>query len=365
MESLLSVVVPVYNTEKYLPQCLDSIVNQTYKNLEILLVYDHSEDRSKEICLDYALKDPRIIFIEQPVNKKLGGARNAGLRHASGNWVAFVDNDDYLAPDIFEKALKKLQKNPGAELLLFYTQAFGFLSSVIKPGVQDGEVLSEKNINKISYSAYAKIFRTKMLLDRNIFFPEDVFCEDLPFFFQLAAECSPHMVVEPAIGYYYRRHQESLTGNMPLNNRFYAYCALETVCRLQASGKWGTYKEAFFEHLTYLINYYPLLDSSVRPFYAESFILLHRLIKPTPEELKRFPELSISYIQSKNPLTFEEFDAVLEAVIGGGRRSMLELSRQLSEIRGDWWYQFGRLGRKKKCKAFIKKIWEKLKKETL
>ena len=364
MESLLSVVVPVYNMEKYLPQCLDSIVNQTYKDLEILLVYDQSEDRSKEICLDYALKDPRILFIEQPTNKKLGGARNAGLKNASGNWVTFVDNDDYLAPDIFEKALKKLQKDPDAELLLFYTQAFGFLNNVIKPGVQDGEILSEENINKISYSAYAKIFRTKMLLDRNIFFPEDVFSEDLPFFFQLAAECSPYMVVEPSIGYYYRRHQESLTGNMPFNNRFYACCALETVRRLQASGKWDTYKEAFFEHLTYLINYYPLLDSSVRPFYAESFIQLRHAVKPTLEELKRFPELTVSYVQNGDPLTFEEFNAALEGIISC-RKSMFEVSRQLDDIQRDWWYQFGKLGRKKKCKAFIKKIWKKLKKESL
>ena len=94
MEDLVSIIVPVYNTEKYLSKCLDSIVNQTYKNLEIILINDGSTDNSKAICEDFAKKDKRI----QVINKENSGvsvSRNKGLSLAKGNYIAFIDADDY------------------------------------------------------------------------------------------------------------------------------------------------------------------------------------------------------------------------------------------------------------------------------
>ena len=97
---LISVIVPVYNTEKYLRKCLDSICSQTYRNLEILCMNDGSTDGSAAILEEYAAGDARIKVFTQP-NEGLSAARNTGLNHATGEWVTGVDSDDYLEPDAY------------------------------------------------------------------------------------------------------------------------------------------------------------------------------------------------------------------------------------------------------------------------
>lgn len=107
MGEILSVVIPVYKVEPYLRQCLDSIVNQTYKDLEIILVDDGSPDGCGAICDAYAAKDDRIIVIHKE-NAGLSAARNDGIRRATGEWIAFVDSDDWLAREYYEKMFSAL-----------------------------------------------------------------------------------------------------------------------------------------------------------------------------------------------------------------------------------------------------------------
>ena len=109
MNPLISVIVPIYNVEKYLARCVDSIVNQIYKNLEIILVDDGSPDRCPQMCDDYAEKDSRI----KVVHKKNGGlsdARNAGMVVATGEYISFIDSDDYVSDDFFECLLDVMNK---------------------------------------------------------------------------------------------------------------------------------------------------------------------------------------------------------------------------------------------------------------
>lgn len=109
MNPLISVIVPIYNVEKYLARCVDSIVNQTYKNLEIILVDDGSPDLCPQMCDDYAEKDNRI----KVVHKKNGGlsdARNAGMAVATGEYISFIDSDDYVSDDFFECLLDVMNK---------------------------------------------------------------------------------------------------------------------------------------------------------------------------------------------------------------------------------------------------------------
>lgn len=102
MDALISVIVPVYKVEKYLDRCVESIVAQSYKNLEILLVDDGSPDRCGQMCDDWAKKDGRIKVIHKP-NGGAADARNVGIRNASGEYITFVDSDDYIAPLMVEK----------------------------------------------------------------------------------------------------------------------------------------------------------------------------------------------------------------------------------------------------------------------
>jgi glycosyltransferase involved in cell wall biosynthesis len=102
--ALISVIIPIYNIEPYLRECVDSVINQTHKNLEIILVDDGSSDNCPHICDAYAAKDSRIKVIHQK-NGGLGPARNSGLDIATGDYIGFVDSDDLLAPDMYEVLL--------------------------------------------------------------------------------------------------------------------------------------------------------------------------------------------------------------------------------------------------------------------
>lgn len=106
----ISVIVPVYNVELYLKECLDSIINQTYRDLEIILIDDGSTDMSSDICEEYAKKDDRIIVIHQS-NQGSASAKNAGLRKASGEYLAFVDSDDFLQEDAYEFMVRQLENH--------------------------------------------------------------------------------------------------------------------------------------------------------------------------------------------------------------------------------------------------------------
>ena len=107
MDDKITVIVPVYNVESYLRKCLDSIIAQTYKNIEIVVVNDGSTDASAEICKEFVEIDHRIIYIEQE-NSGLSAARNTGLENMSGDYVTFVDSDDWIELDYVETLYKKI-----------------------------------------------------------------------------------------------------------------------------------------------------------------------------------------------------------------------------------------------------------------
>lgn len=117
---LISVIIPVYNVEMYLEQCLDSVLSQTYHNLEVILVDDGSADTSGTICDQYKEKDARVKVIHKK-NGGLSSARNAGLELAKGDWIGFVDSDDYLAPEMYE-ALLAIARTADADIALTYFQ---------------------------------------------------------------------------------------------------------------------------------------------------------------------------------------------------------------------------------------------------
>lgn len=109
MSDLISIIVPVYNVEKYLEKCVDSIINQTYRNLEIILVNDGSTDNSGELCDNLATKDSRIVVYHKE-NGGVSSARNLGLDRAQGDYIGFVDSDDYIDPDMYELLYSELKK---------------------------------------------------------------------------------------------------------------------------------------------------------------------------------------------------------------------------------------------------------------
>lgn len=116
-QPLVTIVLPIYNVEKYLNKCVESVVNQTYKNLEILMVNDGSHDGCAQICDDWAKRDCRVRAIHKQ-NQGLGMARNTGIEHALGEFICFFDSDDYIREDTVEKTVKKIVEQ-NADMAIF------------------------------------------------------------------------------------------------------------------------------------------------------------------------------------------------------------------------------------------------------
>lgn len=220
---MISIIIPVYNVEKYLRRCIDSILSQTYTDFEAILVDDGSTDESGKICDEYALKDSRIKVI----HKKNGGvsaARNSGLDVAVGEYVAFCDSDDYLSADYLEVIFNSLKENNADCVVCNYTKV-----------LENGEVVGGSNhassVNKIStksdaweyiiknifgtqkhgWEACTRIFKNEIIQKNKIRFPTTCgnYAEDLAFVLNYSLYSS-HVCSIDYSGYYYFLRDNSM-----------------------------------------------------------------------------------------------------------------------------------------------------------
>lgn len=185
----ISVIIPVYNVEKYLPACLDSVVNQTLRDIEIICINDGSPDNSLSILQDYASKDERIVLIDKQ-NEGVGKARNDGIRAAGGEFIAFMDSDDYYpAPDVLEKLYTAAKKN-NVKIAGGYRVKFtenGTITEERYP-ISDGGLafsangVTDYNDYQFDYGFTLYIFEREMLIANNIVFPPYKRFQDPPFF---------------------------------------------------------------------------------------------------------------------------------------------------------------------------------------
>lgn len=184
----LSIIVPVFNmaADGKLHYCLDSLVNQTISDYEIIAVDDCSTDDSMEILTEYQKKYPdKFIAVHSPVNKHQGGAKNIGLKMAKGEWIGFIDSDDWITADFYERLIQKAEET-GADIVGCdycltneHSMKVGQIVPNNKPeqtGVLDDE--KRKSLILDGGSLVVKIYKRKMILDHGLFFPEDIFYED-------------------------------------------------------------------------------------------------------------------------------------------------------------------------------------------
>ena len=210
----ISIIVPVYNVEKYLEKCLKSIISQTYKNLEIIVVNDGSIDNSLEICKKFEKIDKRIKVIDKE-NGGLSDARNAGLKIATGDYIGFVDSDDYIAEDMFE-TLGKLLKEHNAEISIvsYYEMMDNRLLDVQKDGTLDimnkEEAIKELLIDKkIQSYAWNKLFKKEIF--EGIIFPTGKNFEDIATTLLLFEKADKIVRLEEP-KYFYLRRNDSIVG---------------------------------------------------------------------------------------------------------------------------------------------------------
>ena len=206
----VSIIVPVYKAEKYLHQCIDSILSQSFTDWELILVNDGSPDRSGAICDEYAQKDTRIRVIHKE-NGGVGAARNTGLENATGKYVAFVDSDDFCENTYLENF--GLNKTITADLII---QGFKKFVDEERPGINYSKRLYTRNNlvegildnGLLSFGApYCKLFRRDFIERNNIRFSTKYsFGEDTYFFFDYLTHIYNMQMVE-GTGYFYRCEQ--------------------------------------------------------------------------------------------------------------------------------------------------------------
>lgn len=206
---LITVIVPVYNVEKYLERCVESIINQTYKNLEIILVDDGSTDNSGNICDEYAKKDSRIIVI----HKENGGqatARNMALDIAKGKYIAFADSDDWVDISIYEKLYNALIcNNANISVCARYNVYDGGKTESAFVETESKILPSEEAIKKIltyenmDAAPCDKLFDAELL--KNIRFPVGYICEDIPFVFNAVIKAQTVAYINEPLYFYLQR----------------------------------------------------------------------------------------------------------------------------------------------------------------
>lgn len=215
---LISVIVPVYQVEEYLERCVKSILSQTYKNLEVILVDDGSPDQCPAICDACAEKDVRVKVIHQE-NKGLSGARNAGIDAASGEYLAFVDSDDYVSPHFIEELYQLLQDTGCAigQCRFSYVKGDGLVEEGDSAFcIYRGESLMEQLYGPEEKAtcfvvAWNKLYRAELFKETGIRYPEGRIHEDEATTYRLFHEAKKLAFLDRALYGYYTENGDSIT----------------------------------------------------------------------------------------------------------------------------------------------------------
>ena len=227
MDELISIIVPVYNAEKFLPTCVESLLGQTYEVLEVILVNDGSKDSSAALCDAYAARDSRVRVIHQE-NQGVSAARNAGLDRAEGKYVAFVDADDYVEPDYLERLHGEMIAHDADFVTCCYQEvSHGDASKSGIPFVAASRMVTEKSayfedmaaIREDYWSTiWAKLYRRDLIGDTR-FCRTLKYGEDHVFFYDLMCK-GPRGYLDTYRGYYYVRNESSVTAFRNASNVF-------------------------------------------------------------------------------------------------------------------------------------------------
>ncbi len=234
----VSVIVPIYNMEKYLGECIDSVLAQTFSDWELILVNDGSKDRTAEICREYAARDPRIVFIDQE-NHGLVYSVGAGLRKAAGTYVMFLDHDDWYEKDMIKILLGKIREYDADCVMGGYRKVYGSgkeeIALPLRAAVYEKADIEEKILQPFfaedadiyrrwSSPRWDKIYRTGLL--RSVYYGKDMNCvmgEDLDMQLRYLAVCERAVSLADCYRYCYRVLEKSMArGYSPKMKKEYA-----------------------------------------------------------------------------------------------------------------------------------------------
>ena len=224
----MSIIVPVYNVEKYLEECVGSIISQSFSDFELILVDDGSTDSSPKMCDGYAEKDNRVKVIHKQ-NGGLSSARNAGIDEAEGEYVLFVDSDDYIAEGSLMNIYDTVCKNGDCDVVfLDANKVFEDKGEIpLGDGYQKDKIDGMDKASVMKYLAYlpkfpgaawSKLVKRDVILKNNLYFEYGIFCEDIDWTISLLL-CSNRFAYCEGVHYYYRQNRAgSITNRIGLKN---------------------------------------------------------------------------------------------------------------------------------------------------
>lgn len=250
----LSIIIPVYNVEKYLPKCLESILNQDFKDLEVICVNDGSTDNSLEVLQEIKKNDDRVVIIDKK-NEGSGIARNLGLSASQGEYIYFIDSDDWLEDDVLGKIISKADELK-TDILIFGGLSYyngkgqnGAYSKNKLPKKYLNRVFSAKDVKKDIFkfpsTAWTKLYRRDFLIKNDIKFQNIRAGQDqLPFFHSMIV--AEKIAILPENVYCYQKNREGSVTSVKKKKSFspiYVFYGIEEM--LENTGMMGEYKEIF------------------------------------------------------------------------------------------------------------------------
>lgn len=228
---MISIIVPVYNTENYLRECIDSILAQTYKNIEVILVDDGSTDNSFLICKEYEKKDSRIKAFHKE-NAGVSSARNYGISCATGEYISFCDSDDKISPNLYQLLMEYMERFNVDRVISGYKYFYNdghilYCKPRIKDGKYEANYILNRMIDDGTLSGFLfsgvnnSIFKMSIINENNIKFdPEIKYNEDSFFSFQYMIFSKNIYSIQSKATYYYRQHKTSATKKREVGDKY-------------------------------------------------------------------------------------------------------------------------------------------------
>ena len=236
-EKLISVVVPCYNVADYVEDCLKSILNQTYKNLEIIIINDASTDNTAEIVKKYVEKDDRITFIDAETNTGLSAVRNRGIQISHGDYLSFVDSDDILAHNFYEVLVNEMENDPEVDIAQCVLDEFHSVPSQSRPSIICGDFVATTEagrVDLIRQDGVTFVMQSNKLFKREIFehirYPTGHVHEDLYVIYD-EYQRAHKVAFTNKTSYYYRvKRSGSITGSLSEKRVYDCMYAYNHIC---------------------------------------------------------------------------------------------------------------------------------------
>lgn len=311
----LSIIIPVYNVEKYLPKCLGSILEQPFKDLEVICVNDGSTDGSLDVLQKIKKNDDRVVIIDKK-NEGSGIARNIGLSTAQGEYVYFIDSDDWLEANVLAKIIAKADELQ-TDILVFGGLSYyngkgqnGAYSKNKLPKKYFGKVVSAKDIKKDIFkfpsTAWTKLYRRSFLIKNEIKFQNIRAGQDqLPFFHSMIT--ADRIAILPENIYCYQKNREGSVTSVKKKKSFspiYVFYGIEEM--LEKTGMMEEYRNIFVnKYFSKATSWLGKFDKDLKPQYFEEYSKLLKHVQEKYGLYKNFhPEITDGYWKLKLRLLF-------------------------------------------------------------